>query len=52
MPSTPTFTLPDPKVATYTSTFLKSPITLEEAFIGAYLAAAPACERATDRNGN
>ena len=39
-PATMTFTIPDPKIVTDVPTFLKTLITLEEAFIAAYLAAA------------
>lgn len=39
-PLTTTFTVPDPKIVTDVPTFLKTLITLEEAFIAAYLAAA------------
>ena len=39
-PLTTTFTIPDPKIVTDVPTFLKTMITLEEAFIAAYMAAA------------
>ncbi len=39
-PLTTTFTVPDPRIVTDVPTFLKTLITLEEAFIAAYLAAA------------
>ena len=39
-PLTTTFTVPDPKIVTDVPTFLRTLITLEEAFIAAYLAAA------------
>jgi hypothetical protein len=39
-PLTTTFTVPDPKIVTDVPTFLTTLITLEEAFIAAYLAAA------------
>ena len=39
-PLTTTFTVPDPKIVTDVPTFLLTLITLEEAFIAAYLAAA------------
>lgn len=39
-PLTTTFTIPDAKIVTDVPTFLKTLITLEEAFIAAYLAAA------------
>lgn len=39
-PLTTTFTVPDPKIVTDVPTFLKTLISLEEAFIAAYLAAA------------
>jgi len=39
-PLTTTFTVPDPKIITDVPTFLKTLISLEEAFIAAYLAAA------------
>ncbi len=39
-PLTTTFTIPDPKIVTDVPTFLKTLITLEEAFIAAYIAAA------------
>lgn len=39
-PLTTTFTIPDPKIVTDVPTFLTTLITLEEAFIAAYLAAA------------
>ncbi len=39
-PLTTTFTIPDPRIVTDTPTFLKTLITLEEAFIAAYIAAA------------
>ena len=39
-PLTTTFTIPDPKIVTDVPTFLKTLITLEEAFIAAYMAAA------------
>ena len=39
-PATMTFTVPDPKIVTDVPTFLRTVITLEEAFIAAYLAAA------------
>ena len=39
-PATMTFTVPDPKIVTDVPTFLKTVITLEEAFIAASLAAA------------
>lgn len=41
-PLTTTFTVPDPKIVTDVPTFLRTLITLEEAFIAAYLAAAQA----------
>ena len=39
-PLTTTFTIPDPKIVTDVPTFLRTLITLEEAFIAAYIAAA------------
>ena len=39
-PLTLTFTIPDPKIVTDVPTFLKTLVTLEEAFIAAYIAAA------------
>lgn len=39
-PSTTTFTIPDPRIVTDVPTFLTTLISLEEAFIAAYLAAA------------
>jgi len=39
-PLTTTFTVPDPKIVTDVPTFLRTLITLEEAFIAAYIAAA------------
>ncbi len=39
-PLTTTFTIPDPTIVTDVPTFLKTLITLEEAFIAAYIAAA------------
>ncbi len=39
-PLTTTFTVPDPKIVTDVPTFLKTLITLEEAFIATYMAAA------------
>lgn len=39
-PVTTTFTIPDPKIVTDVPTFLRTLITLEEAFIAAYIAAA------------
>lgn len=39
-PLTTTFTVPDPKIVTDVSTFLTTLITLEEAFVAAYLVAA------------
>lgn len=39
-PLTTTFTVPDPRIVTDVPTFLKTLVTLEEAFIAAYIAAA------------